>query len=156
PVVCSADVDCEDGQACAGGACVAMPRKEQVASCRVEPSRWVTREGVAAVPLTLQAYDAVGAPLPGIGPEAARWESSDPARGGFDAGGRLRGGAEEGAYVGGAAIGAATCTASVSDFAAPPVGSLRVVAIDELSGTPIPDAPVQVEGPAPVTARTGP
>lgn len=154
-VVCSADADCDGGQACSGGECVAMPGAEQVASCRVEPSRWVTREGVAAASLTLQAYDRAGVPLPGIGRAAAKWESSDPSRGSFDAAGDLRGGSDGGAFVVTATVGAASCTASFSNFGAPPAGSLRVVAIDELSGMPIADAPVQVESAAPVRARTG-
>jgi len=155
PVVCSAHADCAQGEACEGGACVAMPSAEQVASCRIEPARWVVHEDVDAPPLSLQTYDRDGRPLPGIGPDAARWESADPARGSFDVAGTLRGGAAAGAFAITATVGGASCSASYVNFAKPPAGTLRVVAIDELSGMPIAGAVVQVEGQVPVTVHTG-
>ncbi|HEY0840939.1 MAG TPA: hypothetical protein VGD74_12185, partial [Vulgatibacter sp.] len=86
PVVCSADVDCGGGEVCWGGECAPMPSAASVATCRLEPMRGVIREGVAAPPLFVKAFDSTGVPLPGFGAGSVDviLESSDPTRGFFD------------------------------------------------------------------------
>lgn len=150
--VCSSDSGCSEGQVCADGACVAAPAPEQAASCALTPAFAPIRDG-GTLSLAVKAYGTDGEPLPLS--EGFTFESSAPARATVDESGVVTGGVDAGEVVITARIGGASCSATLTNYAAPPADSLRVVVIDELTGLPVSNAQVQVEtGATPLSMST--
>lgn len=149
---CSADAECAAGQACSAGTCVAMPDAALASTCTVAP-RWSVLRAGATRPLSVQAYDASGRPLPIHA--GFTFASDEPSRVAVDEAGTARAEGGAGTATITASLGGASCTAEVLAFAPPPEGTLRAVVVDELTGLPVANAQVQVEtGAVPLTATT--
>ncbi|QSQ25744.1 carboxypeptidase regulatory-like domain-containing protein [Pyxidicoccus parkwayensis] len=143
PGVCAADSDCPGEKVCRDGACVNPPDVHEADACEVTPDVVVGRPGMS-VAFTVWARTREGAPL--VPHAGATWRSLAPAVAGEGTGlsatfvlgvpGEERDAVE-------ARVGSATCRARVTVLPADvPVGGVRVLVVDELTGRPVPLATV--------------
>ena len=140
--LCSRDEDC-GAQVCRDGKCVAPPPASSAASCQVTPDFVLGRPG-AKVRFDVSVRDATGKPV--VLSEGITWTAVDPAVEGGGAGPSatftLKTQAEASEAVV-AKVGPAVCFARVTVLAAEaPVGQVRVVVTDELTGRPLQGARV--------------
>ncbi|MCP3138001.1 carboxypeptidase regulatory-like domain-containing protein [Pyxidicoccus xibeiensis] len=162
PAVCAADADCAGyaGTVCRDGACIPAPAAETAAACEVTPDVVVGRPGLSMV-FHVWARDARGAPV--VPRAGVTWQARSREVTGGGEGVRAtfvlaEPGVERDAVE--ARVGNVTCRARVTVLPAEvPPGGVRVLAVDELTGRPLPLATVAVSNAAGVvtaSAVTGP
>jgi hypothetical protein len=136
--LCSRDADCQAGQVCRDGQCVAPPPASAAASCQVTPDFVIGRAG-ARVRFDVAVSDGSGKPV--VLSEGITWGAVSAAVTGEGSGPgatfTLAAQAQAADAVE-ARVGTATCRALVTVLAADvPVGQVRVVVTDELTGRPL-------------------
>ena len=157
--LCSADAECAGGgQVCRDGQCVAPPATSSVAACRVVPDLVTGREGTQ-VRFDVLAVGASGQPV--VLAAGTSWAAATGAvqGGGTGASATFTLGAPTAEAVEAveARVGPISCRARVRVLGAVPVGKVRAVVTDELTGRPVPDAVVvtaDAEGTTTGSART--
>ncbi|MCP3100411.1 carboxypeptidase regulatory-like domain-containing protein [Myxococcus sp. K15C18031901] len=158
--VCATDVECGVDEVCRNGTCVAPPAAVLAASCQVTPDVVVGTEG-ALVSFGVWVQDAAGRPM--VPREGVEWVAVSKSVAGTGSGTRAVFTLEAPGALADAVevrVGTAVCRARVSVLSPDvPAGGLRVLAVDELTGRPIPAVTVMVstpQGQGRSVALTGP
>lgn len=146
---CGFDSDCPAGKVCHLGNCIGSFGCADIASCQVEPTSAVVRQGTP-VQFSATAYLQDGLVAPGV---PFNWTSDDDGIVSVNSSGLATAGAQPGpttitATVAGCAV---SCRANVYNYGEAQAGSTRVMVVDELEGIPIQGADVTLGAQPPAT-----
>ncbi len=143
--LCSRDADCQSGQVCRDGRCVAPPPASSASACQLTPDFVIGRSGTQ-VRFDVTVTDGAGKPV--VLSEGIRWAAAGAAVTGEGTGSSATftlAAPSQAVEAVEARVGTATCRARVTVLdAGVPGGQVRVVVTDELSGRPLQEALVVV------------
>ena len=131
PAKCVASADCETGYVCDGGSCCAQIPVGDVASCVLNASPNLLRDGLS-ITLSAIAYSQGGAVIP-VELSGYTW-ASDAEGTVAVAAGVVTGGADTGAATITATIGSTSCTVAFSNFGEVTADKVRVIVADIKTG----------------------